>query len=143
MNMVTPSLNYPAISFTPTLTLVGGAGNTVPVYTTNNGRYVKVGNLCAVSVYLTGDGGAEGAGTGQVNIDLPFTASATSFDEGFFVGTAFNNATSYQLDGAIAASGTRIRLRYWSAVNTLADFTGAQQNNATRNIRLNFFYFTA
>lgn len=134
--------SFPITTFTPTVTLVGGAGNTVPVYTINNGSCVKIGNFCAVSVYLTGDGGAEGAGTGQINIDLPFPAAATSFDEGFSVGTAFNNTTSYDLDGAYAAGGTTIRLRYWNA-GALADFTGAQQNNTTRNIRLNFFYLTA
>jgi hypothetical protein len=59
------------------MTLVGGAGNTVPVYSTNTGRYTRVGNTIFVNVYLTGDGGAEGAGTGQINIALPITASAS------------------------------------------------------------------
>lgn len=127
-------------TFTPTVTLVGGAGNTVPVYSTNTGRYTRIGNRVFAEVYLTGDGGDEGAGTGLVNIALPITASASSPDSVSPVGYARNNATGYLLHGLVAASGTTIQLFYVNALTTTANFTGADQNNASRVIRLRFFY---
>lgn len=77
MIRTTPTI-YEEGTFTPTVTLVGGAGNTVPVYSTNTGRYIRNGNQVSVEILLTGDGGAEGAGTGVINVALPFTANATS-----------------------------------------------------------------
>lgn len=129
-----------ARDFTPTVTLVGGAGNTVPVYTTNVGRFWRVGDKVEVEVYLTGDGGAEGAGTGVVNIALPIAASASHQTSGFFAGYGLNNVTEYQLMGQIAPSATTISLRYFNLISTTASFTGAEQNNATRTIRLKFNY---
>ncbi len=127
-------------SFTPTVTLVGGAGNTTPVYSTNSGRYMRVGNQIFADVYLTGDGGNEGAGTGQVNIALPVSASS-SHNTGYFpVGTAVNNATTYILYGQISGSASTIQLSYISAIGTLTAFTGDDQNNATRSIRLKLNY---
>lgn len=134
---------FPSSTFTPTVTLVGGAGNTTPVYSTNSGRYIKIGNFYFCDVNLSGDGGAEGAGTGRVNIALPATASASQADNEFPIGGAFNNATFYTLFGAIAASGTTVKLFYLSAVGTRVDFTGADQNNTSRIVRLKFFYEAA
>lgn len=128
-------------TFTPTVTLVGGAGNTVPVYTTNTGRYVRVGDVVFVEVYLTGDGGAEGAGTGVLNIALPVTSGANAVPAGSIsCGLASNNATSYQLLGLIGAGSGTISLSYWLTVSAVTSFTGAEQNNATRSIRLFFSY---
>ena len=125
---------------TPTVTLVGGAGNTVPVYTTNQGDAVYLGNNCFVSIYLTGDGGAEGAGTGQLNIALPQTASASQATSLFPVGYAINGPTEYEIYGQIAASGTTISLKYFGVLTTTSTFTGAEQNTVTRTIRLQFWY---
>lgn len=127
-------------TFTPTVTLVGGAGNTVPVYSTNTGRYFVIGRLCFVEVYLTGDGGAEGAGTGQFNVALPVTAGANHPDSKFHAGYALNNVTEYEVDGVIAGSATTIALSYLNLLTTTAAFTGADQNNATRTVRLKFHY---
>ena len=129
-----------AATFTPTVTLVGGAGNTEPVYSTNTGRYLRVGNRVFVDVYLTGDGGAEGAGTGQFNVALPFAAASANPSGQIYAGTAFNNTTSYELTGEIVGTATTIALAYFNAINTEVAFTGADQNNATRAVRLQFFY---
>lgn len=127
-------------TYTPVITLVGGAGNTVPVYTTNTGRYQMDGNRVYADIYFTGDGGAEGAGTGQVNISLPVTAGASIAYPELPCGLALNNATYYDLLGEISPSGTTIKIYYWSALTTLTTFTGADQNNATRQINISFNY---
>lgn len=134
--------NYIQGTFTPTVTLVGGLGNTVPVYTTNTGTYTRIGNVCYCTVLLTGDGGAEGAGTGTINIALPITAAAsgnTGLDP--ISGSALNNAARYQVFTTIANSGTTAPLFYWNALITITAFTGADQNNTTRSVQLHFWYF--
>lgn len=127
-------------TYTPTVTLVGGAGNTVPVYTTNTGQWIRNGDQVEVEVYLDGDGGAEGAGTGVLNIALPQAASANHPTAKFWAGYGLNNAAEYQLLGQIAGSATTISLSYFNLISTTTAFTGADQNNATRTIRLKFRY---
>lgn len=133
-------LSPPTFStFSPTVTLVGGAGNTTPVYTTNNGRYIEIGNFVFVDVLLDGDGGDEGAGTGVLNIALPTQADTDNADYHFPCGLMLNNATSYSLFGSIASEATTISLSYNNA-GTLTSLTGAEQNSTTRRIRLKFCY---
>lgn len=134
-------------TFSPTVTLVGGAGNTVPVYSTNTGRYITIGKIVHVRVLLNGDGGAEGAGTGKMTIALPVTAGTNPSDAGFSfgaykpIGYAGNNATEYLLAGRIAgASATTIGLNYFTTVSATASFTGADQNNTARTVSLDFCY---
>lgn len=133
--------SYVEGTFTPTVTLVGGAGNTVPVYSTNTGRYTRIGNRVFVDVYLTGDGGAEGAGTGQINIALPITASASNPTSNVPMGSAINSTSVFHIFGQIAGGGSTVALsRYDALSEAMAQFAGSSQNNATRTIRLNFSY---
>lgn len=127
-------------TFTPTVTLVGGAGNTVPVYSTNSGRYMRIGNRVFVDILLTGDGGAEGAGTGQINVALPVAASASFPAESFPAGNARNSAAEYAIHVEIAASATKAMLYYFDTISNRSSFTGDLQNNTTRFIRLSFNY---
>lgn len=130
-------------TFTPTVTLVGGAGNTVPVYTVNGGRYTRIGNRVLVNVQLTGDGGAEGAegaGTGIINIALPITASASALVLNMPAGYGFNNTTHYNIFGTISASGTTIALSNFSSATVKTDMVGNDQNNINRLIYLSFAY---
>lgn len=129
-----------ATSYTPTVTLVGGAGNTVPVYSTNTGLWKQIGDEVFVDVYLTGDGGNEGAGTGVFSVALPKAAAATHPTSKFFIGYAVNNVTEFQLMGQIAGSATVVSLSYFNLISTTTAFTGADQNNATRTVRLKFNY---
>lgn len=139
--LVNTKLTTPVYAtFTPTVTLVGGAGNTVPVYTTNSGRYYTVGNIVFVDVYLDGDGGAEGAGTGQIHIALPTAASASQAPGLFMIGSSINGATERMLLGSIAASASVVGIAYPSSVTVIDALTGGNQNNTTRTIRLKFFY---
>ena len=131
-------------TFTPTVTLVGGAGNQVPVYTVNYGRYLQVGKLIHVQVRLSGDGGNEGAGTGQFAIALPAASGATAsppFDT--FVGRAINNATNYMITPFVDASSSVAVFQFWSSATASDTFTGAHQNHATRFFCTSFFYEAA
>lgn len=127
-------------NFTPTVTLVGGAGNTTPVYSTNSGRYIQIGNKVHGEVYLTGDGGVAGAGTGVVNIALPVQASASNLTGYVPVGVGLNNTTYMLLVGQTGPNATTIALAYFDTIGTLSPVTGAQQNNATRTLRIAFTY---
>ncbi len=132
--------NYTEGTFTPTVTLVGGAGNTVPVYSTNTGRYTRIGNRVFVDVYLTGDGGAEGAGTGVFSVALPVVASASNPTSYFPAGFFANGTAEDPLWGQIVGSGSVIDFAYEDVLNNFTVMTGAEQNNATRTVRLKFFY---
>ena len=132
--------NYLEGTFTPTVTLVGGAGNTVPVYSTNTGRYTRIGNRVFVDILLTGDGGNEGAGTGQLHVALPIESSASNPTFTHPSGYGFNGATSFHIVGQISGSSSVISLGYFSLISTVADMLGSDQNNASRLIRLQFFY---
>jgi len=129
-------------NYTPTVTLVGGAGNVVPVYSANEGRYSRVGNICYVDVYLTGDGGAEGAGTGTYKVALPITGSANASTSQFKLVGTYTNGT---VNGILCSNGslvsaTTIALSDFSLINAIAGFTGADQNNTSRAVELHFWY---
>lgn len=125
--------------FTPTVTLVGGVGNTVPQYTTNNGRYIQIGKIVFIEIYLTGDGGNEGAGTGQVNIALPITAGANCQASLIPCGRG-TNAANFLLCADISASASTVALAYFSSITAVTGLTGADQNNASRSIRIRTSY---
>jgi hypothetical protein len=126
-------------TYTPTMTLVGGSGNTVPVYSTNYGRYTKVGKTVFVDVYLTGDGGAEGAGSGHLSIAMPI-AAGTSCPEFFFpCGILQNSSAAYLMYGTLTAGSTALELCYVSGTSR-AYALGTLQAGTDRTIQLKFFY---
>ncbi len=127
-------------NYTPTVTLVGGAGNTVPVYTTNTGRWSRTGKLVNVEIYLTGDGGNEGAGSGILTIALPFTSGANQATSYVAAGILNNNVTFGYVLAQVAASTSVVSLGYFSAASTFIAAPGSIQNNTTRTIRMNFWY---
>lgn len=139
---------FPAISggfasptwstFTPTVTLVGGSSNTVPQFSTNTGRYIVVGKIIHLDIYLVGDGGNEGAGTGVLNIALPATAGANN-PTSYFPCGYFKNTAEVLFMGQIASSGTTISLAYLNGT-TLTNLTGADWNGTGRTGRLKFSY---
>lgn len=131
----------PSTVFTPTVTLVGGAGNVVPVYSTNTGRYTRIGNQVFVDILLSGDGGAEGAGTGTINVALPIAAAAAAAADHFLVGTARNATAEWIIAGEVAGGGSLINLHYFESggLNRIP-LAGSDQSNTTRLIRLSFKY---
>lgn len=132
----------PPTNYTATITLSGGSGNVVPVYSTNIAFYMRVSDMAYVLLQYSGDGGAEGAGTGEVNLALPITAAAISGGQTLpQVGRALNNATGYILTLVIASGGTTAACKFTSlSTAELGTFTGADQNNATRNMYFSFWY---
>lgn len=136
----TSIMKYVEGTFTPTVTLVGGAGNTVPVYSTNTGRYTRIGNRVFAAVLLTGDGGAEGAGTGTVNIALPIAAGASQPAGQHVVGRMGNGSTVAIVTGEITGSASTISLNYFDTISTVTILAGDSQNSTARTIRLAFSY---
>lgn len=148
------SMDYTATTFAPTVTLVGGTGNVVPTFTTNEGRYTKIGRIVFVDVYLYadydyGDATGLGAGTGRINIALPIQASASHAPMNCPAGSYYvnNKAPSPSpaerpIYGAIDPSGSAIQLAVRSSSTTnIPDLTGDSFSNApARRIRLKFFY---
>lgn len=132
--------NYLEGTFTPTVTLVGGAGNTVPVYTTNTGRYTRIGRLVFVEIALAGDGGAEGAGTGQFNIALPIAASGSAARLDFQGGQAVNSGANIQILGYIPASATTVAINKWTLISAVAAFSGNDQAGTDRELYISFWY---
>jgi len=144
VNLGDENLNdYDEGTFTPTVTLVGGAGNTVPEYTTNLGRYTRIGRMCFATIKLAGDGGDEGAGTGRMNIALPFTSANT--------GQTINQTQGYLANGGvtnvgiieISPSGNVLQLSYFDTITSFSQYLGSHQDNAGRFIILNFSYEVA
>ena len=139
-NAANPMSAYVQTTYVPEITLVGGAGNTVPVFTNNIGHYTRIGEVVFVSVEFSGDGGAEGAGTGQVTISLPLASSANNYNTPFIIGVMVNGSVSGVVTGTVASTATTIPLSYYSLVTSSIAMTGADQNNAARSIHLAFSY---
>lgn len=127
-------------SFTPTVTLGAGSGNVVPVYSTNEAYYFRIGSLVFVEFNLSGDGGAEGAGSGVINISLPITASASQFPAPMCCGRQNNGTVGTPLYVKVDASATTFVLSRQELVGSVSNVTGANQNNTTRGLRGAFFY---
>ena len=127
-------------AYTPTVTLVGGAGNTVPVYSTNYARWMQIGPTVFVEFSLSGDGGAEGAGTGTLNIALP-VAAGTNVQTGYVtVGRYANDVLRNPLLATFVAGASTFSLAFISSTATSVTVTGDDQNNTTRVLQGNFFY---
>lgn len=137
--------NYVEGTYTPIVTLVGGAGNTVPVYSSNIGSYTRIGNICYCTISLSGDGGAEGAGTGFITISLPIAASSNIGNVGGIAiqGNYFNNATRVMAATSITAGATTTNVFPWTSLTTgyASGIVGNDQNNTTRGIYLQFWYY--
>lgn len=132
--IATTSQQYLQGSWTPIVTLVGGSGNVVPVYSTNSGTWTRVGRLVFFEILLSGDGGAEGAGTGVVNISLPFTTGSAQLAVRNVCGTAVNGANETLLSLQFQPSSGTVEL--WQGASDLTTFKGSNQSNTTRSIGL-------
>lgn len=145
-NLAFSTVPYPTSSgwtnFTPTITLVGGAGNTVPTFSTTQARYSQVGNVVFLQINLVNSsGGTAGAGTGTLNIALPIASGASVVNNNTAVGYILNNVTHNLLYAQIATGGaTTCQLTIQTAIGTVATLTGANLNNAVRQIQMSLFY---
>lgn len=119
-------------AYTPILSLVGGVGNTVPTFTTNNGSFVTVGNLCFYEVALENtSGGSGGAGTGELNVSLPIPAGLNQTGAGATIGVILNGTFSYYINNrAVAAGDTTVRLAFQQLLGTVTPILGSTISDA-------------
>lgn len=121
-------------TYTPVVTL-SGAG-TAPQYLTASGTYTIVGRTCFCDIYLNGDGGNEGAGAGQILVSIPHVIGASQLPVNIPAGSSINNITEYTLYALLTPTLQTVALQRLVSATQIGDFTGADQNNATRSIRL-------
>jgi len=133
--------DYDEGTFTPTVTLVGGTGNTVPEYSTNSGRYTRIGRVVFVSIRLSGATGDAGAGTGNLKIALPITVSASW--PGVYTGNGYvfdGTANEYLVLPDLSAGADVAGLIYWSDLTTIGTIKGENQSGGGRTIKITFWY---
>lgn len=133
------STYVPWTNYTPTVTSSVG-GDTIPVYSTNSGRYTRIGNVVHVDINLTGDGGAEGSGSGNLRIALPISIGASIGNNIIPCGRFFNSGTFGLLITSLTAGAAYAEFAYFNAISTTAAFTPTLQNNTTRAINVSFRY---
>jgi hypothetical protein len=124
-----------------TVTLVGGAGNTVPQYSSVDCHYTKVGREVTEVVNLLGDGGNEGAGTGQVNIGIPFAGATITNGQCQTVAVVQNGAAFYNTQVCVDSGGTTARLYKHDSITTYSNVTGNDQNSTSRSTQYVIKYF--
>lgn len=132
-------LYYVEGTWVPALTFTGGAGNTTPVYTVNSGTYTRIGRLVFFNIQLSGDGGDEGAGTGQLTVSLPFTTSASQLAIRVDAGTALNGSNEHAVWmtlGPAASTAVLWKDDIVGANLEQAALLGSDQNNASRAINI-------
>lgn len=126
-------------TWVPVVTLTGGAGNVVPVYTVNSGTYTRIGRTVFFNIELSGDAGAEGAGTGQITITLPFSTAASQLNITEPWGSAINGAKEDILFCRLTPSSATMLIFKDDVTGSDLDYivaTGADQNNVTRSIQI-------
>lgn len=127
-------------SFTPTITIVGAGA--APNYVTNQARFrISVSNTVYVDVYLNGDGGTPGSGAGQLALLLPVVPAPSILGGYILAGYCINNVKSTVLYCNMTAVPSLL-LSILDKTDTLAPLTGADQNNANRQIRMHLWYET-
>lgn len=127
-------------TFTPTVTLVGGSGNTVPTYSSTLARYIQIGKFIHMQVALINtSGGTAGAGTGVLNVALPVAMSANTTTDALIITAGYmSNSTTedFLLVRPVASSAA---LPLYRSVGFTA-IVGNTQNNAARSLRFAFSY---
>ena len=121
-------------TYTPVVTL-NGAG-TAPQYSTASGTWTIVGRLCFVDIMLSGDGGNEGSGAGQILVSLPFVIGANQLPINIMAGSCINGISESLLYATLTAGLQTVALQNQKSASQIGDFTGADQNNTTRSLRL-------
>lgn len=131
-------------NYTPTVTLVGGSGNTVPTYGNDNGRWLQIGNIVFVIVEkFNTSGNTAGAGTGQINIAIPVAAGTNVGTLPQIVGYFLNQTGSPNegiVYGTLSSGTSTIALTYFNTISTTTNLTGALQNQTVRQIGMHFWY---
>jgi hypothetical protein len=108
------------------------ASDTQPVFTTQLIKYKKIGKTVLLQIILNADGGAEGNGTGEFAVTLPFAAVAgSSYLSCYGSGDYINSTTYYSVIGILGVMG----VNYIEFVANNEVLTPTSFNNATRTLR--------
>ncbi len=123
---------------------ISSGGGTLPVFQTISGRYTRIGRLVFVDALFSGDGGNEGSGANALSISLPITSSgAISTDNNSIpipCGSALNNASKFMISIRKLPSTSTFQLFVSSDVVALTALTNANFDNATREMKISFWY---
>jgi hypothetical protein len=129
-------------SFTPRVTIVGAG--TPPNYLVNSGRFMVANNVVHCDVLLDGNGGTAGSGAGVVNVSLPVLPSPLRLPGLVQVGSYVNAANGSILLATLSTTSVFASLSRFLSVGggspAFESFTDAMQDNASRTVRLHFWY---
>jgi hypothetical protein len=132
---------YSTGTWTPVLSSIGGG--TVPTFTAValNGRYIRIGNMVAFTVYGTNTvGGTPGAGNFQMQFTLPIPAATAINPRRVQLGIAQNAGVENVLMGEIAPSATQILLYNMTGASQVAPFYCSALNNVARAVEIFGWY---
>lgn len=121
--------DYEEGTFTPIAIFAAGSGTIT--YSTQAGRYTKIGNIVFFSIDLNTLSIA--LRTGNMTIGgLPFTSSSVVPESSIYVGLALNLAiiAGQSLTGIVVINSTTIDIRVWNAVSgaSILQHTGWTDN---------------
>lgn len=127
-------------SYTPTVTLVGGAGNTVPTFTTQLGRWCKIGKTVFVQLaFLNDSGGTQGAGTGAFTVALPEAVGASVNSGSIGCDGLASTSATYVAFAVLVASATTCTVNFLNGTSS-QQLTGAFYAASQRYFQMQFFY---
>jgi hypothetical protein len=129
-------------SYTPTITLVGGSGNTVPTFSTQSGRWCRLGNTVFVQLnFLNPSGGTQGAGSGLITIALPETVGASMSSTPIGAMGLIGTTNVFPAVPVLSVGGTTCTITYINpATNASVPLTGASYAASARYLQMQFFY---
>lgn len=122
-------------TWTPAVTAASG---TAPTFAVKSGTYTQIGDtvFCQVSL-VNATGGTQGAGSGQLSVDLPVAASSSQINCIRSAGQSLNGASKAVVMAEVPASASTVKL--WLDVSTA--ITGGDFSDANiREIRFEFQY---
>ncbi len=128
-------------TYTPTVTLVGGAGNTVPTFTAEfAGRWIRIGNMVTVIITMVNSaGGTAGAGTGAFTVALPVTPGASCPTQYAPIAYYSAGANTYSAIPILTASTATVTC-YYILANVLTALNGNAFSNASRAFQVTLTY---
>lgn len=124
---------------TPTLTCVGGTINTVPQYADTICRYSISNKTVFIWMKLSGDGGAEGSGSGTLTVALPVAESTNENSSVNNIGTYTNGTVISRLLGQFESSAITMPLVKSTGLSESPLVCGDQSSD-TRSLYMRFFY---
>jgi hypothetical protein len=120
---------YSTSTWTPTI-VPSGTGFTSITYGTQSGTWTKIGNLVTVQAYVTATAVTVGPATGDINLPLPFSISASA--PTVSIGTLrIENVTfaNKYVQTAGSSSGTALALQQYTSAGAAANIAASAATN--------------